>query len=84
LIQDLLQEARDFLDLISDLSGDGIDRDDDRWATTREINDGMLSPRFAPSQRAFVLTRRLVSVSPPVTASFPEGDGDHDGDDPSN
>jgi hypothetical protein len=56
----------------------------DRWATTREINDGMLSPRFAPSQRAFVLTGRLVSVSPPVTASFPEGDGDHDGDDPSN
>jgi hypothetical protein len=44
----------------------------DRWATTREINDGMLSPRFAPSQRAWVLTGKLVPVSPPATASFPE------------
>jgi hypothetical protein len=44
----------------------------DRWATTREINDGMLAPRFAPSQRAWVLTGRLVSVSPPAPASFSE------------
>jgi hypothetical protein len=44
----------------------------DRWATTREINDGMLAPRFAPSQRAWVLTGKLVPVSPPAPASFPE------------
>jgi hypothetical protein len=53
----------------------------DRFATTREINDGMLAPRFAPSQRAFVLMGRLVKVNPPVTASFPAGDGDNDSDD---
>jgi len=27
-----------------------------RFAVTREINDGLLAPRFAPSQRAWVLT----------------------------
>ena len=53
----------------------------DRFGTTREINDGMLAPRFAPSQRAFVLLGRLVPVKPPVTASFPAGDGDNDADD---
>ena len=26
-----------------------------RFAVTREINDGLLAPRFAPSERAFVL-----------------------------
>jgi len=44
----------------------------DRFAVTREINDGMLAPRFAPSQRAFVLMGNLVAVSPAVTASFAE------------
>jgi hypothetical protein len=44
----------------------------DRFATTREINDGLLAPRFAPSQRGFVMLGNLVPVSPPVTASFPE------------
>jgi hypothetical protein len=44
----------------------------DRFATTREINDGLLAPRFAPSQRGFLLMGRLVPVSPPVTASFAE------------
>jgi hypothetical protein len=44
----------------------------DRFATTREINDGLLAPRFAPSQRGFLLMGNLVPVSPPVTASFPE------------
>ena len=44
----------------------------DRFATTREINDGLLAPRFAPSQRGFLLTGNLVPVSPPVAASFPE------------
>jgi hypothetical protein len=40
-----------------------------RFAVTREINDGLLAPRFAPSQRAWVLSGDLVLVSPPVPAS---------------
>jgi hypothetical protein len=40
-----------------------------RFAVTREINDGLLAPRFAPSQRAWVLTGTLVPVSPAVSAS---------------
>ena len=47
-----------------------------RFAVTREINDGLLAPRFAPSQRAWVLQGTLVTVSPVVPAS--EG---RDGDD---
>ena len=40
-----------------------------RFAVTREINDGLLAPRFAPSQRAWVLTGTLVPVKPAVAAS---------------
>jgi len=40
-----------------------------RFAVTREINDGLLAPRFAPSQRAWVLSGVLVPVSPTVDAS---------------
>jgi hypothetical protein len=40
-----------------------------RFAVTREINDGLLAPRFAPSQRAWLLQGTLVSVSPAVPAS---------------
>jgi hypothetical protein len=40
-----------------------------RFAVTREINDGLLAPRFAPSQRAWILTGFRVSVSPSVPAS---------------
>jgi hypothetical protein len=47
-----------------------------RFSVTREINDGFLAPRFAPSQRAWVLNGTLKSVSPTVSAS----DG-RDGDD---
>jgi hypothetical protein len=43
---------------------------------TREINDGYLAPRFAPSQRAWVLTGRATTVSPAVAAS-----AGRDGDD---
>jgi hypothetical protein len=39
-----------------------------RFAVTREINDGLLAPRFAPSQRAWVLTGVRVPVSPTVDA----------------
>ncbi len=40
-----------------------------RFAVTREINDGLLAPRFAPSQRAWVLTGVRVPVDPTVPAS---------------
>jgi hypothetical protein len=40
-----------------------------RFAVTREINDGLLAPRFSPSQRAWVLSGTLVEVSPSVPAS---------------
>jgi hypothetical protein len=40
-----------------------------RFAVTREINDGLLAPRFAPSQRAFVMSGNLVKVDPAVPAS---------------
>jgi hypothetical protein len=41
----------------------------DRFAVTREINDGYLAPRFANSQRAWVLTGFQTAVSPAVPAS---------------
>jgi hypothetical protein len=47
-----------------------------RVAVTREINDGLLSPRFAPSQRAWVLSGDIARVSPSVPASVPQ-DGDN-------
>ncbi|HYK88819.1 MAG TPA: hypothetical protein VE398_08620 [Acidobacteriota bacterium] len=47
-----------------------------RFAVTREINDGYLSPRFAPSQRAWVLSGVRVAVDPTVDAS-----AGRDGDD---
>src|SRR5207245_2695333 len=47
-----------------------------RFAVTREINDGLLAPRFAPSQRAWILTGTRVPVSPAVPAS-----AGRDGDD---
>jgi hypothetical protein len=40
-----------------------------RFAVTREINDGLLAPRFAPSQRAWVMSGERVAVSPAVNAS---------------
>jgi hypothetical protein len=41
----------------------------DRFAVTREINDGLLAPRFAPSQKAWLLTGAVTPVSPSVPAS---------------
>ena len=46
-----------------------------RFAVTREINDGTLAPRFAPSQRAWLLTGSATQVSPAVPASLGR-DGD--------
>jgi hypothetical protein len=43
----------------------------DRFAVTRELDNGLLSQRFAPSQRAFVLSGTLVAVNPAVPASIP-------------
>ncbi len=40
-----------------------------RFAVTREINDGSLAPRFAPSQRGWVLAGNIVKVDPTVPAS---------------
>ncbi|HEY3307238.1 MAG TPA: hypothetical protein VGJ93_02175 [Desulfuromonadaceae bacterium] len=40
-----------------------------RFAVTREINDGYLAPRFAPSQRAWVLSGTAVILNTPVAAS---------------
>jgi hypothetical protein len=47
-----------------------------RFAVTREINDGLLAPRFAPSQKAWVLSGTLVPVSPAVPASAGEDSDD--------
>ena len=46
-----------------------------RFAVTREINDGLLAPRFSLSQRAYVLSGTLARVKPAVPASVPR-DGD--------
>jgi hypothetical protein len=46
-----------------------------RFEVTREINDGLLAPRFAPSDRAVVLSGTLVPVNPAVRASI-RRDGD--------
>jgi hypothetical protein len=40
-----------------------------RFAVTREINDGYLSPRFSPSQRAWLLSGNATTVSPAIAAS---------------
>ena len=42
-----------------------------RFAITREINDGLLAPRFAPGQRAWVQSGNQTIVSPAVPASTP-------------
>jgi hypothetical protein len=44
----------------------------DRFAVTRELNDGLLAPRFAPSQRAWVLSGFFTPVNPVVPASIPQ------------
>jgi hypothetical protein len=48
----------------------------DRFAVTREINDGMLAPRFAPSTRAWVLSGSIVTGFPPIAASQGRDDDD--------
>jgi hypothetical protein len=48
----------------------------DRFAMTREINDGLLLPRFAPGQRGYVMGGLQVQVNPAVVASFGRDDDD--------
>jgi hypothetical protein len=43
-----------------------------RFAVTREINDGLLAPRFAPSTRAWVLSGAVVTGFAPFGASAGE------------
>jgi hypothetical protein len=40
-----------------------------RFAVTREINDGYIAPRFSPSTQAWVLSGTLVPVNPAAPAS---------------
>lgn len=42
-----------------------------RFAVTRELNDGLLAPRFAPSERAYVLSGFLTKLAKPIGASVP-------------
>jgi hypothetical protein len=46
-----------------------IPRSYDRFAVTREINDGYLAPRFAPSTRAWALSGSIVTGFPVLAAS---------------
>jgi hypothetical protein len=41
----------------------------DRFAVTREINDGLLAPRFSPSTRGWVLSGNIVTGFPVIAAS---------------
>jgi hypothetical protein len=43
-----------------------------RFFVTREINDGLLAPRFEPTLRAWVLSGFLKLVQPAVRASVPQ------------
>jgi hypothetical protein len=43
-----------------------------RFFVSREIDDGLLAPRFEPSQRAWVLSGFLTQVQPAVPASVPQ------------
>jgi hypothetical protein len=47
-----------------------------RFAVTREINDGLLAPRFAPSTRGWVLSGKVVNNFTPFGASSQEDSDD--------
>ena len=49
-----------------------IPRTFDRFAVTREINDGFLAPRFAPSTRGWALAGNIVTGFPVIPASMGE------------
>jgi len=43
---------------------------------TREINDGLLAPRFGPSTRGWVLSGNIVTGFPPIGTSQGEDSDD--------
>ena len=47
-----------------------------RYAMTREIDDGLLAPRFAPGQRGYAVAGDAVLVDPAVPGSVFRRDGD--------
>jgi hypothetical protein len=49
-------------------------REFNRFAITRELNDGLLAPRFAPSERAYVLSGFLTPLEESIPASVPVDD----------
>ena len=53
-----------------------LPRSYDCFAVTREINDGFLAPRFAPSTRAWVLSGKIVTGFPVIQASEGQEDSD--------
>jgi hypothetical protein len=53
-----------------------IPRSFDRFAVTREINDGYLAPRFAPSTRAWVLAGSIETGFPVLQTSAGQEDAD--------
>ena len=53
-----------------------LPRSYDRFAVTREINDGILAPRFAPSTRGWVLSGAIVTGFPVIAASEGEDSDD--------
>jgi hypothetical protein len=46
-----------------------LPRSYNRFAVTREMNDGLLAPRFAPSTRGWVLSGTIVTGFPVIAAS---------------
>jgi len=53
-----------------------LPRSFNRFAVTREINDGLLAPRFAPSTRGWVLSGTIVTGFKPFGASEGEDSDD--------
>jgi hypothetical protein len=53
-----------------------LPRSYNRFAVTREINDGLLAPRFAPSTRGWTLSGTIVTGFTPIAASQGEDSDD--------
>jgi hypothetical protein len=53
-----------------------LPRSFNRFAVTREINDGLLAPRFAPSTRGWALSGTIVTGFAPFAASEGQEDSD--------
>jgi len=53
-----------------------LPRSFNRFAVSREINDGLLAPRFAPSTRGWALSGTIVTGFTPFAASEGQEDSD--------